>query len=154
MTEAEEYGYDGSYFTSGSAPTPGFAYRDGYISSSPPTKRNRVRMESDTEGEPYSTAAETDGSPVLSPRRLVDNGPPNFDSNRPRINERMMALEEQIAELIVFDYGVLVFLGMEESQERAILEDIHTVSVVLLHPKYIQSTNVTMIGWPGHSSKS
>lgn len=32
--------------------------------------------------------------------------------------------EDRIAEIVIFDYGVVVFFGFEESQERDVLEDL------------------------------
>ncbi|KAF8578986.1 DUF155-domain-containing protein, partial [Ramaria rubella] len=86
MSEAEEYGYEGTYF-----PETEEASRfsqDGYISSSPATQRL------------------SDPRPITQlPRERTD---------------------DQVAEVVFFSYGVAVFFGMEETQERDILDDLES----------------------------
>jgi uncharacterized Rmd1/YagE family protein len=122
MSEAEEYGYDGSYFTSSPPQSPTNFLRDGFIRSSPDTRRAPVvpfrdeenGAESQTENETETeteTEMETDRdtvrpAPSFVPPEPVEPEPP-----------------QRVAELVMFDYGVAVFLGFEETQERAILED-------------------------------
>ncbi|KIJ28176.1 hypothetical protein M422DRAFT_76855 [Sphaerobolus stellatus SS14] len=83
MSEAEEYGYEGSYFPD--ADEPGNFSQDGYISS----------------------------SPVAGPA-----------SHRPP--RRRDKMEEQIGEAVFFSYGVAVFFGFNEGEERDILDDIES----------------------------
>jgi uncharacterized Rmd1/YagE family protein len=130
MVEAEEYGYDGSYFTPGSEPPPGFAHRDGYISSSPPTSRYPDRVESDTDAEVEISVTDPEASPESYARPFHTGSRP---VKRSDINPRSktVVFDENIAEVVIFDYGVAVFLGMDESQERAILEDLQMVLVRL-----------------------
>lgn len=38
--------------------------------------------------------------------------------------------EERIAEVVFFAYGIAVFLGVDEGQERAIVEDISNAGIL------------------------
>ena len=40
-------------------------------------------------------------------------------------------VEEQNAEVIFFTYGVVVFFGMDESQERSIIEDLDSAGILV-----------------------
>ena len=141
MAEAEEYGYDGSYFTSGSGLPPGFAHRDGYISSSPPTQRypDSERLESDTDADLDMNATDPEGSPENFTRPFYNETRPTKRTDN-NFRSKTAAFDEHIAELVIFDYGVAVFLGMDESQERAILEDLLMVLSYLFF-KYIQAND-------------
>jgi len=83
MSEAEEYGYEGSYFPE--VDEQGELAQDGYISSSP----------------------------------IVGTG-----HTRQRLRRRRDKSEEQIGEAVFFSYGVAVFFGFNESEERDILDDL------------------------------
>lgn len=89
MSEAEEYGYEGTYF-----PETDEAARfsqDGYISSSP--RLGRL----------------PDQHP--QPQRQSENS------------------DDHMAEVVFFSYGVAVFFGLEEAQERDILDDLESAGV-------------------------
>jgi uncharacterized Rmd1/YagE family protein len=140
MAEAEEYGYDGLYFTSGSEPHPGFAHRDGYISSSPPTQRYPDRLESDTDADLEASITDPEGSPETFTQQFHNGARPTerTDNNS---RSKTVAFDEHVAEVVIFDYGVAVFLGMEEPQERAILEDLQMVHSGLF---FVDSSKLTM----------
>ena len=97
LSEAEENGYEGTYFASEDGED-SFS-TDGYIVSSSPLE-NRI---------------------------------PNEQSDQQRARRRTRAKsvsEEKIAEVIFFSYGVIVFFGLREAQERAIIEDINTAGIL------------------------
>ncbi|CAE6423574.1 unnamed protein product [Rhizoctonia solani] len=95
MSEAEEYGYDGTYFAAGSPDNRFSLEGGGYISSSPPTSRKPQRKAPRIQYQVDSTSDEND-----------------------------------IADVIFFDYGVVVFFGLEETQEQDILEDLHNAGIM------------------------
>ncbi|KAG9127688.1 hypothetical protein FRC07_010761 [Ceratobasidium sp. 392] len=104
MFEAEEYGYDGTYFASGSPSNHYSLEGGGYIASSPPNSRNPHRNESD---------------PPILPRINSDQWQPEDEDN--------------LADVIFFDYalaGVVVFFGLEEGQERDIIDDLHNAGIL------------------------
>ncbi|KAG8777492.1 hypothetical protein FRC12_000359 [Ceratobasidium sp. 428] len=101
MSEAEEYGYDGTYFAPGSPSKPYSLEGGGYIASSPPNSRKPHRHDSD---------------PPILPRNNSDQWQPED--------------EDHFADAIFFDYGVVVFFGLEEGQERDILDDLHNAGIL------------------------
>ena len=84
-------------------------------------------MESETEVEPQTDVdAPTDveaqvfGEIPVPPTLLA----PSPERIRKLTKKRLKNEEDTIAEMIVFDYGVVVFFGFEEAQERDVLEDL------------------------------
>jgi uncharacterized Rmd1/YagE family protein len=116
MNEAEDRGYDGDYFTSTSPESRLFS-RDGYIQSSPPQNRNAVYRSSSTDSE---------REPEFEPDypKPLNNG-----KGKARRQHSDTFEDTSRAEVVVFDYGVTVFMGMEESQEKAILEDFQRAGI-------------------------
>ena len=90
MSEAEEYGYEGTYFPE--AEEAARFSQDGYISSSPTLQR-----------------------------RPNQNPQPQQKENT----------DDKIAEAVFFSYGVAVFFGLEETQERDILDDLESANAWL-----------------------
>lgn len=181
MSEAEENGYQGTYFTS-SSPGPAFSLRDGYIKSSSPEESRKVRipgeddtevevevegLEADNEHEPLlpEVAAEvepalqpsTSDASVIQPSETLDSlHNPEIVAEREhqqsqegniavrdyveasrqeeheieREGERDRADSVNMAEVVFFAYGVVVFFGLEEGQERSILEDVEGAGVM------------------------
>ncbi|KAI0298692.1 hypothetical protein B0F90DRAFT_1938044 [Multifurca ochricompacta] len=131
MSEAEEDGYTGSYFIPGRSPEEGFS-RDGYIASlgnSPSVDRrmgeqpSRNPEDGEIEGgsrERGLLIMETPETPVPAQDRVF--APPTAPMSEPRTS---IAAGDDAAEIVFFAYGVAVFFGFEEVQERNILEDIH-----------------------------
>ncbi|CAE6424480.1 unnamed protein product [Rhizoctonia solani] len=99
MSEAEEYGYDGTYFAPGSPSNPYSFEGGGYISSSPPTSRK--------------------------PHRRVPQVRHQSDPDHWQMGD-----DGDIADVVFFDYGVVVFFGLDETQEQDILEDLYNAGVL------------------------
>ena len=125
MSEAEEDGYTGSYFIPGRSPEQGFSH-DGYIArsqsltNSPPIdRRMREPEESEVEGESRER-----GLVVETP--LLAQAPTLLPAPTPASEPRTpVATGDDAAEIVFFAYGVAVFFGFDEMQERDILEDVH-----------------------------
>lgn len=154
LSEAEEEGYQGSYFTQPIHRSSG-DMRDGYISSTspvltrstpvaaistpsmsgssnfapdPPAEGPSSRLLSDIEPwtdsefqpEPATRwgTRQKDIIPTVTPPPLPD--PPT--STKPA--------EDDIVEVVFFEYGVAVFFGLTEGQERDILEDIENAGIM------------------------
>ncbi|KAG8881582.1 hypothetical protein FRB98_004244 [Tulasnella sp. 332] len=119
MSEAEELGYQETYFAPSSEPER-FSLTDGYISASPPVNRGQ---HSDTEHEHNPMTPHMLDEPLRAPP------PTESPPKQPRISPKKSFSKpkeeaDRIAEMIVFDYGVVVFFGFDESQERNVLEDL------------------------------
>lgn len=133
LSEAEEQGWEGGYFARHRKSS--FTTPDGYIPSSPPNQRNFDAFGSETEPEPEpESALDSEASPQVGlrslPEELEDNDAATFRASNGKRKEASPDeyLEQKVAEVVIFDYGVAVFLGFEESQERSILEDLSSVS--------------------------
>ena len=142
LSEAEENGYQGSYFIHNNEQSVA-PHHDGYLTSSPTDTRNNTAVTtpatqeyytstSEAETDHYASASEAEGLtshtqdvgsssapsasvPVIStPSGL--NQPPGNDNEH--------------AEAVFFEYGVVVFFGFTEVQEKSILEDIHNAGIV------------------------
>ncbi|GJJ15049.1 hypothetical protein Clacol_009324 [Clathrus columnatus] len=98
MSEDEEYGYEGTYFPEVESPDSTFP-QDGYISSSPLTNTNI--------------------HPNVTRRR-------HHKRRDNTTNLGPLTEDEHIAEAIFFSYGVAVFFGLSEMQERDIIEDLES----------------------------
>ncbi|KAF9458240.1 hypothetical protein BDZ94DRAFT_1271189 [Collybia nuda] len=168
LSEAEENGYQGTYFSSPAARSP-TSHRDGYISSSPVETRNTRRLTSppfdDTIHAIQSDTGYISSSPVET--RNVHGTPspsmPPFDETLhaiksedfvpstdatafsdteapperevrwqtpPRTPPQPKVAEEEVAEVVFFEYGVVVFFGMNERNERDILEDLDKAGIL------------------------
>ncbi|KAH9039201.1 DUF155-domain-containing protein [Lactarius hengduanensis] len=127
MSQAEEDGYTGSYFVPGRSPENGFWRDDGYIAGHSPPAPRREPEDSEVEGESRDRgrsvgSAET---PALAPPELTFT--PASAGTLPVSEPRtpVLAPGDDAAEIVFFAYGVVVFFGFEEMQERYILEDVH-----------------------------
>lgn len=108
VSEAEETADDTNYF---SAPTPTVEL-DGYIPTTPPATAALGGAYS----EPVTPTQLSAVSPVVpAPARRSPNHHPDPDT---------------FAEAVFFAYGVVVFFGLAEAQERSILEDIEAAEVM------------------------
>ena len=101
LSEAEENGYEGTYFPS--EDTQESFTADGFIASSSP-EDSRLAAESRSDGE------------QLGPQR-----------SRHRSKSTS---ENKIAEVVFFAYGVVVFYGLQEAQERSIIDDLNNAGVL------------------------
>jgi hypothetical protein len=124
FAEAEENGYQGSYFAPQEDPP---QTSDGYMTSGshgesrrhPPHLQASVESEAEVEAE------------------CVDEGGQPYAGNERRQETREMRPqqlegkeEDRIAEVVFFAYGVTVFFGLDEGQERAIVEDISNAGIL------------------------
>jgi len=128
MSQAEEDGYTGSYFIPGRSPEHGFSH-DGYIArsltGSPPVdRRMRDLEESEVEGESYERGFLVDTPSITQSPTLI---PPTAPVSEPMTP---VAAGDDAAEIVFFAYGVVVFFGFDEMQERDILEDVHGAGTV------------------------
>ncbi|KAF4583448.1 hypothetical protein EYR38_002199 [Pleurotus pulmonarius] len=125
LSEAEENGYQGTYFNAdiGKAPT-----TDGYISSSPVLNRRAPDTPeheipaSASELEPMTASSETEAETDAETERAWTPPRPTPSPMRPP--------EEDVAEVVFFEYGVAVFFGLTEEQEKGLLEDIEGAGIV------------------------
>ncbi len=121
LSEAEENGYQGTYFTGANDDT---THHDGYISSSPVTTRtfsarNTYEPETPSEAEAEATTAVSDAEPE--------------EISSPRITRRQTtaSVPEDVAEVVFFEYGVVVFFGLNEGQERGVLDDLENANILM-----------------------
>ncbi|KAG5350311.1 hypothetical protein C0989_011643 [Termitomyces sp. Mn162] len=121
LSEAEEDGYQGTYFNT-RTPRPSNSH-EGYIYSSPvepgpvlSDMNEPLPSEAESEQEFLYTSLSEAESPVQ--RKVHWQSPPRSQS------------EEDVAEAVFFEYGVVVFFGLHERQECDILEDIARAGVV------------------------
>jgi len=158
LSEVEENGYQGTYFTSPVAPSDSIM-REGYITSSSPvdTRHDRVPQSADsslvapagTDEETemdrgFVTEPETPKSDIITD---VVQTPVEIDPGAetdPGIYGRWKTpvetpeteilssknQDDEVAEVVFFEYGVVVFFGLEESQEKDILEDVENAGIM------------------------
>lgn len=129
MSQAEEDGYTGSYFIPGRSPEQGFSH-DGYIArsltNSPPIdRRTRDLEENEVENESREREFLVDTPLVAAQSPAL--APPTAPVSEPRTP---VAAGDDAAEIVFFAYGVAVFFGFDEMQERDILEDVHSAGTV------------------------
>ncbi|EJU02183.1 DUF155-domain-containing protein [Dacryopinax primogenitus] len=120
---SHEEDYDGTYFASTSSREPFSS--DGFISTSPRTPNAFDPSLSEQVQSPPDLRSTT----TMSPHRA----PAPRDAKRHRTLAKMNLTEAEndpnIAEAVFFDYGVTVFFGFEEHQERKVLEDLEEAGV-------------------------
>jgi uncharacterized Rmd1/YagE family protein len=166
LSEAEENGYQGTYFTT---PTPQADNLGGYISSSSPVEPRKSsarhhflppvdlpvphlppHAETDNETDldvsgfatepeietPYSEQlpGETPQQLDIDPGAETDPGPGIYNRWKPPReevpSEASKRSDDDVAEVVFFEYGVVVFFGLAEDQERDILEDIDNAGIM------------------------
>lgn len=76
-----------------------------------------------------------DGNEAFSSDGFIPSSSPEDTrrTNEERVQRRPRAKslsEEKVAEVIFFSYGVVVFFGLQEAQERSIIDDIDTAGVL------------------------
>jgi len=174
LSEAEENGYEGAYFTSEQvlsppmlqggyiSPTheprnifvhfaslpgdpdrmietdgeidPGFMTEpEAFLLSSNDTDPGRSRSmdgrqdNRDRDSSPTDAGVETDpGIYGQSWERKVKEKPNTLEED---IKGKERAKEEDLAEIVFFEYGVVVFFGLQEGQELDILDDMKTAGI-------------------------
>lgn len=116
LSEAEENGYQDTYFAA-PAPRSPTSVRDGYMSSgSPVDRRSWPAPTPESEAEGDGTANTYD----LAKRREQE------PAGRPPPKRK----DDDVAEVVFFEYGVVVFFGLLEEQERGVLEDLEKAGIV------------------------
>ncbi|GJE96559.1 DUF155-domain-containing protein [Phanerochaete sordida] len=109
VSETEETAEEAGYF---SAPTPSIdtAEMNGYIATSPP-----------------ATGAMSEPEPEVDTPRIRSPVSPSV----PMPSRRSPHPDpETFAEAVFFAYGVVVFFGLAEAQERSILEDVESAEIM------------------------
>ena len=148
LSEAEENGYQGTYFTSQHSRS-SESLGEGYISSNSPvdTRNHRHNISSPTDfplnegseqyyDEPPTPASESlpkaTTAADIDPGAETDPGTwkPADDFQDPEIPSSTRIQEENVAEVVFFEFGVVVFFGLEERHEKDILEDIAKAGIV------------------------
>jgi uncharacterized Rmd1/YagE family protein len=125
FAEAEENGYQGSYFVPQSDPPPA---SDGYMTSGSHGDSRRppppsVESEAEVEAEYVD---EGEHSYVVNERRQETmDREGHMRHQQPEGKE-----EDRIADVVFFAYGVVVFFGLDEGQERAIVEDLNNANIL------------------------
>lgn len=146
LSEAEENGYQGSYFTQ---PTERSEeeMRDGYISSNSPIFARDVRPSTTTPITAISApeqstwpASLTDTSGGGGPSGLLLSDTEAWADTAVRRTRATTGgtfpttpkiyAEHDNVEVVFFEYGVAVFFGLTESQERDILEDLDNAGIM------------------------
>ncbi|KAI0356067.1 DUF155-domain-containing protein [Trametes cingulata] len=138
LSEAEEDGYQGTYFSAQSPDASGPPPIEGYMPSASPVLA--------TEGLPAESPelirdAAQDQARASQQMRVTisteerEHEPPRSEAMRPRRISRRKATSEveNFAEAIFFEYGVVVFYGFREDQELGIIEDVEEAGI--LHRK-------------------
>jgi uncharacterized Rmd1/YagE family protein len=65
------------------------------------------------------------GSPVDT--RRLDESEAEVEDQEERRPKRK---EDEVAEVVFFEYGVVVFFGLDEEQERGIIEDLDSAGIL------------------------
>ena len=160
LSEAEEDGYQGTYFTSQASRSgsPTLSLREGYISSSsavvfhnqPQTISSPPMLDlPPDEGleqyvQPLTSASDNFPIIVTTPAADVDPGaetdPGLYNTWKPTDDIQGTDIpppsppprnsDEDVAEVVFFEFGVVVFFGLEERHEKDILEDIANAGIV------------------------
>jgi len=125
LSEAEELGYQGTYFTSNSVEQ---RQLDGYMTGN---------------GSPHHTplisVSYEDSPQIHQPREHRDDThtpprtprPPNLTKRKKRKQKAEPPVDySNVAEAVFFSYGVAVFFGFAENQEIGILEDVERAGVM------------------------
>lgn len=138
LAEAEEAGYQGTYFASQESP-----HRDGYMTSSPevprrPFSRHHPSSSISPPQSPFSSVPPTPltGQPLTSEEEVTagetETETEMYTPRQPRVaptgaHQAAQTPDEEVAEVVFFEYGVVVFFGLDEEQEMSILEDIDSL---------------------------
>ncbi|KAG0696598.1 hypothetical protein DFH29DRAFT_950404 [Suillus ampliporus] len=126
LAEAEENGYQGSYFIP-QEDVPRTS--DGYMTSGSHAESHRPppRPEVESEAEAEEYADDGEGEQYGANERNQETR----EREEPERHEQTEVKEEDcIAEVVFFAYGVVVFFGLDEGQERAIVEDIRNAGIL------------------------
>ncbi|KAF8190535.1 hypothetical protein BJ912DRAFT_1022218 [Pholiota molesta] len=102
------------------------------VRSSAPSKMKTGRSFLAHLSEPKRTATKGPTSPRRRRRRQPRRRAPPFPtpSRPPLPSEASKRSDDDVAEVVFFEYGVVVFFGLAEDQERDILEDIDNAGIM------------------------
>ncbi|CCM03266.1 uncharacterized protein FIBRA_05394 [Fibroporia radiculosa] len=126
LSEAEEDGYQGTYFDSATSDHGPVQPADAYILSSSPGAAGMLTSSPMYEASESTLLAPSKPQGLKRRRKTKNTG----DRAQSTLNLN------DFAEVIFFAYGVVVFCGLTEEQERGILEDIDGAGV--LRRKFVQ----------------
>ncbi|KAG1736074.1 uncharacterized protein EDB91DRAFT_1142616 [Suillus paluster] len=125
LAEAEENGYQGSYFIP-QEDVPRTS--DGYMTSGSHAESHRPpprpELESEAEAEYVD---EGEGGHYGASERSQETREREEHERHEQVEVKE---EDRIAEVVFFAYGVAVFFGLDEGQERAIVEDIRNAGIL------------------------
>ncbi|KAI0690241.1 hypothetical protein C8T65DRAFT_588070 [Cerioporus squamosus] len=133
LSDAEEDGYQGTYFTPMEPSTsPGI---EGFMpSASPETSTRSVAFTSPSEDTTAGRRSAPEQEHTLSHEDMnpAFAAPPRTGgTTRSRTRRRTSAAEQQnFAEAVFFEYGVVVFFGFREDQELSLIEDVEGAGIM------------------------
>ena len=116
LSEAEENGYQGTYFTSHPVESPP---SETFLTPDESPGSNGASSEDETDDSTATPRARRSPAPQVQSHTTEEV--PHHDTEHHDAGD--------IAEAIFFEYGVVVFFGFTEDQEQSILDDIANVSV-------------------------
>lgn len=70
------------------------------------------------------------GSPVDTRRPLPVPGESEAEAEDQEDQRPPKRKEDEVAEVVFFEYGVVVFFGLDEEQEKGIIEDVNTAGIL------------------------
>ncbi|KAJ3908777.1 hypothetical protein F5879DRAFT_265888 [Lentinula edodes] len=126
LSEAEEMGYQGSYFPHEAESSPN---EDGYMTSSSPTETRQAL----TQRTPTSAVTDISLESPFNPTSYISSSPETIRQRREPSSsriEREQVLAQENAEVVFFEYGVIVCFGLTEREEKSILEDIENAGIL------------------------
>ncbi|KAF5386501.1 hypothetical protein D9757_005859 [Collybiopsis confluens] len=128
LSEAEEMGYQGSYFTSQADPS----HDDGYMTSSSPINERQPLIQR-TPNSVVTEISDELNSAAFSTTSYISSSPETVRQQRepsPSRGYQTREPEQENAEVVFFEYGVVVFFGLTESEEKSVLEDIENAGIL------------------------
>ncbi|GAW03537.1 DUF155-domain-containing protein [Lentinula edodes] len=126
LSEAEEMGYQGSYFPHEAESSPN---EDGYMTSSSPTETRQAL----TQRTPTSAATDISVESPFNPTSYISSSPETIRQQREPSSSRIEREQDPVqenAEVVFFEYGVVVCFGLTEGEEKSILEDIENAGIL------------------------
>ncbi|PPQ99249.1 hypothetical protein CVT24_009294 [Panaeolus cyanescens] len=151
LSEAEENGYQGTYFTTERSRSP-TSLREGYISTGSPVETikqyNQYHHQPEEEpdlGMMTEPELETPASEFVLPTAPdaveIDPGaetdPGIYKTWKSIVEETTevdapprVSKDDDVGEVVFFEYGVVVFFGLSEREEKDILEDVAHAGVM------------------------
>ncbi|KAF9450288.1 DUF155-domain-containing protein [Macrolepiota fuliginosa MF-IS2] len=147
LSEAEEDGYQGTYFTQPMRRSSS-ERRDGYISSTSPVETRKLHPSTPPAAsipqlDPYTPASDINIEVSMSSSAAILSEAEAWTDTEPATSPNWRAQkdveiipptpgppEDEVVEVVFFEYGVVVFFGLTESQEKDILEDIENAGIM------------------------